>query len=144
MKQPTSWQAVSRIKWRHYIIIGRGIMTLCLCTKTVTISSRGPPNLSNFLFERQLCCNKNVNIHIKIVIHSVILHIGWRSTQSREVGSLQPQQGSQPARELQFFRRQFRGRRQQSTRSWCKKCGVQTRRGGRGDAFVGGRRRSYE
>ena len=28
-------------------------MTLYLCTKTVTISSRGPPNLSNFLCERQ-------------------------------------------------------------------------------------------
>ena len=54
MKQPRSWQTVSRIKWRHYVIIGRGIMTLYLCTKTVTISSRGPPNLSNFLFERQI------------------------------------------------------------------------------------------
>ena len=39
--------------WRHYIILERNIMTLYLCTKTVTISSRGPPILSNFLFERQ-------------------------------------------------------------------------------------------
>ena len=30
-----------------------GIMTLYLCTETVTILSRGPPNLSNFWFERQ-------------------------------------------------------------------------------------------
>ena len=28
-------------------------MTLYFCTETVTISPRGPPNLSNFLFERQ-------------------------------------------------------------------------------------------
>ena len=35
------------------VILWRGIMTLYLCTKTVTISSRGPSNLSNFLFERQ-------------------------------------------------------------------------------------------
>ena len=33
MKQPMFWQPVSRIKWRHYIIIGCGIMTLYLCTK---------------------------------------------------------------------------------------------------------------
>ena len=31
-------------------------MTLYLCTKMVTISSRGAPNLSNFLFERQQGC----------------------------------------------------------------------------------------
>ena len=50
MKQPTSWKRVSRIKWRHDVRLGCGIMTLYLCTKTVTISSRGgPPNLSNFL-----------------------------------------------------------------------------------------------
>ena len=48
MKQPTSWQPVSRIKWRHYVIIGRSIMTLYLCTKTVTISWRGPPNPLEF------------------------------------------------------------------------------------------------
>ena len=53
MKQPTSWQPVPRIKWRHDVIFRRDIMTLYLCTKTVTIPSRGPPNLSNFLFERQ-------------------------------------------------------------------------------------------
>ena len=33
MKQPTSWQPVSRIKWRHDVILGRDIMTLFLCTK---------------------------------------------------------------------------------------------------------------
>ena len=30
-------------------------MTLYLCTKTVTISSRGPHNLLNFLFQGQKC-----------------------------------------------------------------------------------------
>ena len=60
MKQPTSWQPVSRIKWRHYVIIGLGIMPLYLCTKTFTISSRGPTNLSNFLFERQPVVNKTM------------------------------------------------------------------------------------
>ena len=34
------------------ITLGHGIMTY-LCTETVIISSRGPTNLSNFLFERQ-------------------------------------------------------------------------------------------
>ena len=55
MKQPTSWQPVSQIKWCHGIILGCGIITLYLCTKMVTISSRGPPNLLNLLFERQKC-----------------------------------------------------------------------------------------
>ena len=33
MKQSTSWQPVSRIKWRHDVIIGRDIMTLYLCNR---------------------------------------------------------------------------------------------------------------
>ena len=41
MKQPTSWQRVSRIKCRHSAILRFGIMR-------VTISSRGSPNLSIF------------------------------------------------------------------------------------------------
>ena len=38
-KQPTSWQRVSRIKWRYDAILQRGIVTLCLCTGMVTNSS---------------------------------------------------------------------------------------------------------
>ena len=33
MMQPTSWQCVSRIKWRPDVIIERGIMTLYLCNR---------------------------------------------------------------------------------------------------------------
>ena len=39
-----------------------------LCTKTVTISSRGPPNLSNFLFETQ-----PIRGRIKAVFASCVL-----------------------------------------------------------------------
>ena len=73
MKHPTCWEPVSRIKWRHDVILGRGIMTLYMCAKTVTISSRGPPNLSNFLFERQ---NRNWLIRYdKIKVQSYITSI---------------------------------------------------------------------
>ena len=37
MKQPTSWQPTSRIKWCHDVLLGRGIMMLYLCTEMVTI-----------------------------------------------------------------------------------------------------------
>ena len=39
------------LEWRHYARLQRDIMTLNLCTENSTISSRGPPNLSNFSFE---------------------------------------------------------------------------------------------
>ena len=65
MKQPTSWQPVSRIKRRHYVIIERDIMTLYLCTKRSLVHQENNPDywwqclwccrelLSNFLFEGQ-------------------------------------------------------------------------------------------
>ena len=46
MKQKMFWQCVSWFKWRHNVILRRGIMTLYLCTEMVTISSRRPTNLS--------------------------------------------------------------------------------------------------
>ena len=39
------------LEWRHYARLQGNIMTLNLCTENSTISSRGPPNLSNFSFE---------------------------------------------------------------------------------------------
>ena len=80
MKQPTSWQPVSRIKWRRDIIIGRAIMTLYLCTKMVTISSKGPPNLSNFLFERQW------SLFCRWRWMQAVLHRGSIQLQTSDVG----------------------------------------------------------
>ena len=40
VKQPKSWQHDSRIKWSHDVILRRKIVTLYLCTETVTISPR--------------------------------------------------------------------------------------------------------
>ena len=62
MKQPTSWQRVSRIKRHHVIniILRCGIMMLFLYTETVTISPRGPPNLSNFYSRDKKLKNKKL------------------------------------------------------------------------------------
>ena len=53
-------------------------MTLYVCTKTVNISSRGPPNLSNFLFERQ--SQRQNNMRVIVLTHdfrqSLLLNIG--------------------------------------------------------------------
>ena len=46
-------------------------MTLYLCTETVTISSRGLLNLSNFLFERQ----KGLNFHFSKLESSLSAHM---------------------------------------------------------------------
>ena len=59
IKQPTSWQYVSRMKWRPVVLLRRGVMTLYFWTEVVTISqsaisSRGSSNISNFRFDRKL------------------------------------------------------------------------------------------
>ena len=41
-------------KLSNDVSLQRNIMTLNLCTANSTISSRGPPNLSNFSFESNL------------------------------------------------------------------------------------------
>ena len=38
MKQPTSWHPVSRIKWRHDVILRWGIMTVTIFIKRITES----------------------------------------------------------------------------------------------------------
>ena len=70
MKQPTSWQRVSRIKWCHHITLQRSFMTQYLCTEMVTNSSIDPPNLSNFreTISEQVSSKWASNLCIKVII----------------------------------------------------------------------------